>query len=466
MRATHGLGNRHVIFSPGEGVVGEGIESCDGITKVSGREIDTTFLLSEDNRLISAVLYSDCSFFSLLFDLFDESMIIHNPKTRVPGGSCRALRARFANRREMIVRSGRAVLSLKKLRVAMLVVHYLICLSLVVLAPPSAFAQVPDIIDTHSHIQSGGQRRTDFRGSLDAALHRMDQYGIHRMIIMPPPMVTETLAAYDIESYGFATEAYAGRILLGGGGGSLNVMIQASAADMVTDDIMKAFRTRAEQIVAAGAVVFGEIALHHMSLRNAGPHHPYESTPPDHPLLMLLADIAAEKNIPMDLHLDLVPEDMKLPDQPVFNPTNPTLLKANMAAFERLLAHNRAARIVWAHTGSDPLGTRTPQIQRELLSRNSNLFMSLRLSGAAPAPFFALGPNKNLKPIWLALFRDYPDRFVIGTDFFHAPPAGFHIGAAEEILQNYRATLAQMPPGLAIAIAHGNAEKIYRLGEH
>jgi hypothetical protein len=84
MRATHGLGNRYVVFGQGEGVVGEGIESCESIPKVNGKEIDTRFFLSEDNSLISAVLYSDCSFFSLVFDLFDESIIIHNPKARVP----------------------------------------------------------------------------------------------------------------------------------------------------------------------------------------------------------------------------------------------------------------------------------------------------------------------------------------------------------------------------------------------
>jgi len=83
MRATHGLGNRYVIFGKGEGVVGEGIESCESIPKVSGQDIDTRFFLSEDNRLISAVLYSDSSFFSLAFDLFEESMFIHNPKARV-----------------------------------------------------------------------------------------------------------------------------------------------------------------------------------------------------------------------------------------------------------------------------------------------------------------------------------------------------------------------------------------------
>jgi hypothetical protein len=361
--------------------------------------------------------------------------------------------------------SGCAILSLKKLRAAILAVDFAICLSLLVLTAPSGLAQVPGIIDTHNHIQNGGPRGTDFRGSLDAALRRMDQFGIRRIIVMPPPMAAGTPGAYDIESYGFAKQAYARRILPGGGGGSLNAMIHTSAPDRVTDDVKKAFRTRAEQIVAAGAVAFGEIALHHLSLRPMGPQHPYEWTPPDHPLLMLLADIAAEKNIPLDLHMDLVPEDMNLPDRPVLNPTNPALLKANMAAFERLLAHNRGARIVWAHAGTDPLGTRTPQIQRELLSRNPNLFMSLRLSGAGPAPFFALGPDKKLKPFWLALLSDFPDRFVIGADFFHFPGTGSQRGPGEETLENYRATLVQMPPELAEAIAHGNAEKIYRLGD-
>ncbi len=331
------------------------------------------------------------------------------------------------------------------------------------LAVPSAMAQVPGIIDTHGHIQNGGPHGTNFQGSLDAALRRMDQSGIRRIIIMPPPMAAETRGAYEIESYAFAKQAYGGRILLGGGGGSLNAMIQTIAPDAVTEDVKKKFRARAEKIVAAGAVVFGEISLHHLSLRMMGPNHPYEWTPPDHPLLMLLADIAAERQIPMDLHIDLVPEDMNLPDRPAFNPANPALLKANMAAFERLLAHNRDARIVWAHAGTDPLGTRTPKIQRELLSRNPNLFMSLRLGATAPQPFTALGPDKKLKPIWLALLRDFPDRFVIGTDFFHSPGTGSQRGPNEETLENYRATLAQMPSELAEAIAHGNAEKIYRL---
>lgn len=156
-----------------------------------------------------------------------------------------------------------------------LAVDFAICLSLVLVAAPSA-GQSPGFIDTHSHILNAGRRGPDFRGSLDAAIQRMNQHGIRRIIVMPPPMVDRT---YEIESYRFANQAYAGRILLGGGGGSLNVMIQTTAPDAVTDNVKNAFRAHAEQIIAAGAAVFGEIALHHLSLRFSGPQHPYEWIP-------------------------------------------------------------------------------------------------------------------------------------------------------------------------------------------
>ena len=84
LRATHGLGNPYVVFSRGEGAVEEGIQECRSLPKVDGQEIDMTFFLSSGNSLISAVLYSDCSFFSLGFDLFGESMLIHNPNADAP----------------------------------------------------------------------------------------------------------------------------------------------------------------------------------------------------------------------------------------------------------------------------------------------------------------------------------------------------------------------------------------------
>jgi hypothetical protein len=331
------------------------------------------------------------------------------------------------------------------------------------LVPALSFAEPPPIVDTHAHIANGGGRRgTDFHSALDTAIRVMDRAGIQRAIVMPPPMATDR-STYDIESYRFAGEAYKGRILPGGGGGTLNGMIHAAPPDAVSDEQKNAFRARALEIAAAGAVVFGEIGLHHLSLRNMGPQHPYESTPPDHPLMLLLADIGAEKNIPIDVHVDLVPEDMSLPDRPIFNSSNPRTLKANLAGFERLLAHNRGARIVWAHAGSDRLGTRTLELQRALLARHPNLFMSLRLGAAAPPPFIALDPEKKLKGTWLALLKEFPDRFVVGTDYFHAPAGQPQRGPETESLENYRTALAQMPDNLAEAIAWRNAENIYRL---
>ncbi len=325
-----------------------------------------------------------------------------------------------------------------------------------------ALADNPNIIDTHAHILATAHN-VNVSGSLDGAVKRMDRFGIAKMIVMPPPSPSGAANAYEIDSLASVSKTYGGRILPGGGGGSLNGIIQSTSPENVTDEAKRAFRARAEAIARQGAVVFGEIALQHLSLRTMGPQHAYEWVAADHPLLFVLADVAAEKGIPIDFHLDIVPEDMSLPDRPILNPSNPKQLKENVAAFERLLAHNPAAKIVWAHAGTDPLGTRTPQLQRELLSRHPNLFMSLRVSATGPAPVAALDGDKKLKPVWLALLRDFPDRFVIGTDFFHGSGSAPGRGAAEEALENYRTLIAQLPPPLAEAVAHGNAERIYGL---
>jgi predicted TIM-barrel fold metal-dependent hydrolase len=329
--------------------------------------------------------------------------------------------------------------------------------------PCGAAAQTVAIIDTHAHLDNPGFKG-NFHSRVEGAVARMNKFGIGHALLAPPPMPPGHPVPWDIEMIRFAKEAYPGRFSLVGGGGTLNPMIHGTGTDAVTEAVRKAFRARAEQILAAGGVGFGEIALHHMSIVLQGPQHPYESVPADHTLLLLLADIAAENGVPMDVHFDLVPADMPLPERPVFNRgPNPAQLKANMAAFERLLAHNRSAKILWAHAGSDPLMTRIPGVQRELLTRHPNLFMSLRLGGKGPPPSLALDQSGKLKPFWLQLLQDFPERFVIGTDFFHTPGVSGQHGVPEESLENYRAVLAQLPRELAEAIGHGNAERIFRL---
>lgn len=338
---------------------------------------------------------------------------------------------------------------------------------------PLAHADVPPIIDTHVHLNPGGGMRvpggpmaaaaSGFQGAVEAAVTAMDQNGIRHIVLMAPPMAPGVPGAYELEQIKPAAGKYPDRISLMGGGGSLNSMIHSHSPDAVTDDVRSQFRSRAEQLLAAGARGFGEIAAHHLSLRNMGPQHAYEYTPPDHPLLLLLADIAAEHDVPIDLHIDLVPQDMDRPARPIFNPATPAQLKANQEGFERLLAHNRKARIIWAHAGTDPLGTRHPQLQRSLLERHPNLYMSIRLTQGAPAPVVALDPDLTLKAPWLKLLEDFPDRFMLGSDFFNAASGSAGRGPDEQALRNFRKFLEQLSPPLAVSIAHGNAEKLYRL---
>jgi predicted TIM-barrel fold metal-dependent hydrolase len=313
------------------------------------------------------------------------------------------------------------------------------------------------IIDTHVHADPLGT----LPGAVMDAITAMNHYRIQRIVLMSPPAPRGRPNSYDVQNLRFALQKYPDRISLAGGGSSLNGMIQATAVDAATAPVVQKFRAMAGQLLEEGAVAFGEIAIHHLSLLRMGPRHPYESVPADHPLLLVLADIAAERQRPIDVHLDLVSADMPLPPRPIFNPATPAMLTGNRTGFERLLDHNPAAKIVWAHAGTDPLGTRNPGIERELLQRHANLFMSLRLGRGGPGPSFALDDSATLKPGWLALLRDFPDRFVLGSDFFY----GGKRGPGEDEFQNFWRLLCQLPDDLATKIAFRNAAQIYRLPE-
>lgn len=327
-----------------------------------------------------------------------------------------------------------------------------------------AGAQGVPLVDVHSHFQAGPDR--DFEAGLRQALVEMDAVGIRRTLLMPPPLPRDQGPMYfDIEDLRFAAAAHPGRVSLLGGS-SLNVMIHHTPPAEVTDEIKVRFRARAEAILAQGAVGFGELAIHHVSIPAMGPNHAYESIPADHPLLLLLADIAAERDVPIDLHMDLVPADMPLPAGLRRNPLNPDTLLANAEPFRRLLQHNPRARIVWSHVGFEPLLTRTPQEVRAWLQAHPNLYMSFRLNRGAPMPGAALNPKGQLKPEWLALLQAFPERFMLGSDSFY-DRTGVARGGGEPGsnagLKALRAFVDGLPPSLAQAVASGNAIKFYKL---
>ena len=333
---------------------------------------------------------------------------------------------------------------------------------------PGAAAPAP-WIDAHMNLVPGfiGRSRTDFASAAQTAIRDMDEAGIAMAIVMPPPQI-DGQDAYDHAAFAAALAGHRGRFAFMGGGGSLNVLLHRHADPSgVTEAVKRDFAAEADRIIDAGAVGFGEIAALHMS---AVPGHPFESVPADHPLLLVLADVAARRDVPIDLHMDAVAGDIATP-QRFAVPPNPPRLADTIGGLERLLRHNPKARIVWAHGGSDPIGGQSPATIGRLMDAHPNLFMSLRIVGAGATTMQHKALlDRDLEPGWRALLARHPDRFVIGSDSFMLAStmrgSGPATQFAERNMPKLRATaffLSLLPPEVAKKVSSENAIRIYRL---
>ena len=312
----------------------------------------------------------------------------------------------------------------------------------------------PAWIDTHVHLRAGGGA---YGEAIDRLAAAMDGVGMRMAVIMPPPFPdNDQRASYEASALIQALRAHPGRFAWLAGGGSLNPTIQSTRPDKVSPSLLADFTRRAEALLDEGALGFGEIGVLHLSHFQG---HPFEEVPADHPLILALADIAAKRGKLLDLHMDLVAHAAPLPEK-FSSPPNPRQLTPNLPAFERLLAHNPNAKIVLAHAGWDVTGQWDVTVSRLLLQHHPNLFMSLKLMAGQTPQHMPIGPA-GIKPDWQALIAEFPDRFVIGTDSFFAADGAplrpvFVPGPTE-------AFLSRLPPPLADAVAHGNAERLYGL---
>jgi hypothetical protein len=338
-------------------------------------------------------------------------------------------------------------------------------------APPAAAdlaqSSTRGLIDVHAHFMAVTPEQR--LAAAQFAVQIMDKAGARMMLLMPPPGNGQSRAGIDYQLLLPAIQAHPGRFAFLGGGQCLNDMIQQTAQQtVVTDACRRQFTAQAEDVLQHGARGFGEMSILHVSW---GSHHPYECTHGDHPLFLLLADIAARHNVPIDMHMDLATQDLPTPERLLGTTLNPATLKENLSGFERLLDHNPQAKIVWEHFGTDTLGFWTPALTRALLAKHPNLYIGLRLA-LGPGDFPATAPFESgrLKPDWLSLLKDYPDRFMIGSDTFVCPP-GFAgnpdvVKVTEMPAMPYQSTrvlLNQLPPDLARKICYENAMALYGL---
>lgn len=314
-------------------------------------------------------------------------------------------------------------------------------------------------IDGHTHILGNTPRGEDYAGAANAALGIMDRYKVVRAVVMPPPFVAGKEGIHDDTELLAVARRHKGRFVVLGGGGSLNVMIHEAVARGTVDDALKArFTARAEKILADGAVGFGEMAALHFSLH---PGHPFEMAPPDHPLFLLLAEIAARHRVPIDLHMEAVIAGRDIP-VPVRGAPNPTRISANIAAFERLLDHAPDAVIIWDHLGWDNTGERTVALTRRLLKAHPNLMMNFKIGRAKLADNQPLQRGHGLGEEWRSLILEFPDRFFLGSDIKPTPP-GDRRAASDETPEGVSHLLDFLPPDLAHKIAIDNPTRIFAL---
>ena len=325
-----------------------------------------------------------------------------------------------------------------------------------------AAAQTPTFIDTQAQFDPAD---TFYASSLRVMLKEMDRVGIRKMLIVPPPFPPwfPPSRLYDAKRLKEVIGKQTDRFAFMGGGGSLNVTILKTPPEKVTPEIKAEFRKDAESILALGAVGFGELTAEHLSLpvmKEGGLSHFHNAAAPDHPLLLLLADIAAENDVPIDFHFDIFPSTIPTPAR--LKDGNPAELRENQQAFERLLKHNPKARFTWAHLGSDPGLQRTPQLMRELLDRHPNLYAAFRIAVHGPMPVVPIDSAGVLKAEWRELIERYPDRFTVHTDMFYVSSLPLLRGPkdAHEKTVNF---LSQLPPELARKLAYENAQKFYKL---
>jgi hypothetical protein len=110
------------------------------------------------------------------------------------------------------------------------------------------------------------------------------------------------------------------------------------------------------------------------------------------------------------------------------------------------------------HEGWDLTGERTLALMRRLPQQHANLMMSIKYDRSGTkltAPFSPDG--SELRPGWIAMLHEFPQRFMIGSDQF--------LGEPTEHFESARRLIDALPPDLRSAVARENARRICRLSE-
>jgi len=157
----------------------------------------------------------------------------------------------------------------------------------------------------------------------------------------------------------------------------------------------------------------------------------YRNIPADNPAMLGIADVAAQKGVPLNVHQQ----------------------SQYLGEFERLLNHNENAIIIWAHSGNAQ-----PSVIRRMLENHKNLYADL--STLTPTFRKEYGGSwiiltkldGSIDPEWKALLENYSDRFMVGGDKQDWGSSSF----LKDEMEYFRKVLGQLDRGIAENIAYKN----------
>jgi hypothetical protein len=114
-------------------------------------------------------------------------------------------------------------------------------------------------------------------------------------------------------------------------------------------------------------------------------------------------------------------------------------------AVERIFKLWPEAIVLWAHSGFD-----RPEKVREMLRRHKTLWADLAFRTDQAT-------GSEVAPDWRAVFEEFPDRFMVGTDTF-TPERWYYVAEHAAYTRRWLATL---PKPIAEGIAYKNAEAMF-----
>jgi hypothetical protein len=295
------------------------------------------------------------------------------------------------------------------------------------------------IVDAHGHLNKDM--------SAERLIELMDKVGVSRMVLMARYYKSKHAMGYASDELALEySKKYPGRFIpfIAGQRESLLDKRRWLEPDYIAEGFLEEVETKLKSGDFYG---IGELIIRHYAYsRGDGQGGSDVDIPVDTPLMRHLADLAGRYRVPLLIHAEGEPEVV--------------------SGMDTLLSYNQNMKVIWAHN----CGRSSVEIIRNMLSRHPNLLCDL--GGMQNASFAGYGrywPKRtpwmfliedgsgNLYPAVKALFEEFPERFLLGTDCAHTPALKNYV----KRIERNRKLLSGLKLETARRIAFQNAEELF-----